>query len=82
MKNPDRKTAFLDKIAVSIPRLFAAIQDGNERSEYILGTRNIDDRQVRLVLMAEVVDPGGNPLATHSALSRSAPVEPTEKTEG
>jgi len=58
---------FLYQIADRIPRLFAALQEGNQRSEYVLGQRIIRGRQVRLVLMAEVVDPGHNPLATHSS---------------
>jgi len=58
---------FLYQIADRIPRLFAALQEGNQRSEYVLGKRIIRGRQVRLVLMAEVVDPGHNPLATHSS---------------
>jgi len=39
---------------------------GNQRSEHILGRRQINGRQVRLILIAEVVDAGANPLATHS----------------
>ena len=58
--------AFLENLAQRIPRLFAAIREGNVRSEYIIGVRRIDARQVRLKLVAEVVDSGANPLATHS----------------
>lgn len=61
--------AFLENLARRIPRLFAAIGDGNVRSEYIIGVRRIDTRQVRLKLVAEVVDSGANPLATHSSLA-------------
>jgi len=53
-----------------IPKLFEAIRLGNVKSEYVLGDRIIGGqqgkRQVRLKLVAEVVDPGANPLATHS----------------
>ncbi len=49
-----------------IPKLFEAIRLGNVKSECVLGDRIIGKRQVRLKLVAEVVDPGSNPLATHS----------------
>lgn len=67
MDSKQKKADFLANVGRIIPKLFQAITEGNERSEYILGTRTIRDRQVRLVLVAEVVDPGSNPLATHSA---------------
>ncbi len=51
-----------------IPKLFDAIRLGNVKSEYVLGDRIIGKRQVRLKLVAEVVDPGSNPLATHSQM--------------
>lgn len=57
---------FLASVAEKIPRLFAAIAEGNVRAEFILGQRFLKGRQVRLKLVAEVVDPGDNPLATHS----------------
>lgn len=58
--------AFLESIATRIPHLLEAIRLGNQRSEYILGRRQIRGRQVRLILVAEVVDAGANPLASHS----------------
>ena len=51
-----------------IPKLFDAIQLGNVKSECVLGDRIIGKRQVRLKLVAEVVDAGSNPLATHSQI--------------
>lgn len=60
------QSAFLQSIALKIPKLFAAIADRNVRAEYILGQRVIRGHQVRLKLVAEVVDPGENPLSTHS----------------
>jgi hypothetical protein len=56
---------FLERLAVRIPRLFEAIAQGNVKSEYIVGVRYIGARHVRLKLVAEVVDPGANPLSTH-----------------
>jgi len=66
---------FLSLIADRIPRLFAALQEGNQRSEFVLGNRIIAGRQVRLVLLAEVIDPGHNPLATHSSHVKTASVQ-------
>lgn len=60
-----QQQAFLEKLALRIPRLFDAIARGNVKSEYIIGVRRIGRRHVRLKLVAEVVDPGANPLATH-----------------
>ncbi len=62
-----RQQEFLDQLAARIPRLFAAIAQGNVKSEFIIGVRCIENREVRLKLVAEVVDPGQNPLATHSS---------------
>ncbi len=60
--------AFLEQIAQLIPKLFDAIKLGNVKSECILGVRVINSRHVRLKLVVEVVDPGANPLDTHSQL--------------
>jgi len=65
--DPQQQT-FLEHIGSLIPKLFAAIALGNVKSEYVLGDRIIGRRQVRLKLVAEVVDPGSNPLATHSQM--------------
>jgi len=61
---------FLEKLALRIPRLFDVIRQGNVKSEYIIGIRQIDNRHVRLKIVAEVVDPGINPLSSHG-MSRS-----------
>lgn len=58
---------FLRRVAASIPRLFAALEEGNVKSELILGLRRVRSRQARLKLVAELVDPGSNPLETHGA---------------
>lgn len=75
--------AFLEQLGERIPRLFEAIARGNVKSEFIVGVRTINSRQVRLKLVAEVVDPGSNPLATHGqarpqARPRSASAESPE----
>jgi len=62
----DDQQRFLEQLAGRIPRLFDAIRAGNIKSEYIVGVRRIGQRQVRLKLVAEVVDSGANPLRTHS----------------
>lgn len=56
---------FLQRVVAAIPRLFEALEEGNVKSEWILGLRRVRDRQARLKLVAELVDPGGNPLKTH-----------------
>jgi len=61
--NEDQRR-FLEQLAARIPRL----RLGNVKSEYIVGIRRIGSRQVRLKLVAEVVDPGANPLESHSQL--------------
>lgn len=62
-----RQQQFLQRVASQIPRLMKQIADGNERAELILGTRIVEGRQIRLLLVVEVVDPGANPLETHGA---------------
>lgn len=61
----DEQQAFLEQLALRIPRLFEAIRAGNIKSEYIIGVRRIGHRHVQLKMIAEVVDPGANPLQTH-----------------
>ncbi|MFK7994223.1 MAG: hypothetical protein AB8B87_08795 [Granulosicoccus sp.] len=65
----EEQQRFLEQLAQRIPRLFDAIRAGNIKSEYILGVRLIGQRQVRLKLVAEIVDPGVNPLRTHGTLT-------------
>jgi len=64
----EEQQRFLEQLAERIPRLFDAIREGNIKSEYIVGVRRIGERHVRLKLVAEVVDPGVNPLRTHGTL--------------
>jgi len=66
MNNEQR--VFLEKLAERIPRLFEVIRQGNIKSEYIVGIRRIGERHVRLKMVAEVVDPGANPLASHGTM--------------
>ena len=61
----DGQLHFLQRVAAAIPRLFAALEEGNVKSELILGLRRVRNRQARLKLVAELVDPGSNPLKTH-----------------
>ena len=65
----DEQQKFLEQLAKRIPRLFEAIRAGNIKSEYIVGVRRIGHRHVQLKLVAEVVDPGANPLKTHGMLA-------------
>lgn len=75
-----QQQAFLQHIGTLIPKLFDAIRLGNVKSECVLGDRIIGQRQVRLKLVAEVVDPGSNPLATHSQ-TRQNQVQPLKSAE-
>ena len=59
----------MEKLALCIPKLFEVIRQGNIKSEYIIGIRRIGQRNVRLKIVAEVVDAGANPLASHSTMS-------------
>lgn len=68
---------FLERLALRIPSLFDAIAQGNVKSEYIIGVRYIGARHVRLKLVAEVVDPGANPLATHGQMRSGTDTERT-----
>lgn len=74
----EEQQKFLEQLAARIPRLFDAIRAGNIKSEYIVGVRRIGQRHVRLKLVAEVVDPGANPLKTHGTL---VPVSVTVQAE-
>jgi hypothetical protein len=65
----NEQQAFLEKLSSRIPKLFEVIRQGNIKSEYIIGIRRIGQRQVRLKMVAEVVDAGANPLASHSTMS-------------
>jgi len=66
LTNSAKQQSFLESIAEKIPRLFAAIESGNSRAEFILGTRVLKGRRVRLSLVAQLIEPGGSPLSTHS----------------
>lgn len=78
----EKQQEFLEQLALRIPRLFEAIRQGNIKSEYIIGVRCIESRHVRLKIVAEVVDAGSNPLATHGMLrSEQSPPEPEQKNQ-
>jgi len=69
--SPQQQT-FLRRVAVAVPQLFNALQEGNVKSELILGLRRVRNRQARLKLVAELVDPGANPLQTHGVRNTQA----------
>ena len=64
---------WLSDVAGQIPRLFQAIKSGEEEATALLGERVIGGRTVRLTLMAEVVDPGADPLQSHASENVPAP---------
>jgi len=51
-----RQRLFFAGIAERIPKLFAAIEEGNFKSYFLLGVRTINGRRVQLSLRAEVID--------------------------
>ena len=61
----EQQQKFLEQIAACIPRLFEAIKAGNVKSEFYIGLKRIGNQQVQLKMVAEVLDPGDNPLKTH-----------------
>ena len=52
-----------------IPELFGAIEQGNIRADANLGERVINGKHVRLYFVAEVVDPGRDPLESHASVN-------------
>jgi len=62
-----QQRSFLRRVAAAIPRLFQNLEEGNVKSELILGLRRVRSRDARLKLVAELVDPGLNPLQSHGA---------------
>ena len=58
---------WLIEAASRIPSLFESLKQGSIRADTTLGVRVINGRYVRLSLLAEVVDPGANPLASHAS---------------
>ena len=63
----DAQYEFFEQLALRIPRLFEAISLGNIKSEYLIVWRRIGHRDVRLKLVAEVVDSRLNPSEFHGA---------------
>ncbi len=57
---------WLTEAASRIPALFEALEQGGSRADTALGVRTIRGKEVRLSLVVEVVDPGGNPLRSHA----------------
>ena len=71
----EEQQRFLEKLADLIPRLFATIEEGNVKSEYIVGVRRVGQRHVRMKLVVEVVDSGDNPLKTHGMQPPAMPTD-------
>lgn len=73
---------WLSDIASRIPALFQAIGSGETNATTLLGERVIGGRTVRLTLLAEVVDPGADPLRSHASVNFPAPdiVRPDDMT--
>ncbi len=76
--NP-RQWQWLSEAADRIPTLFEALERGGTRADTTLGERMIKGRRVRLSLLVEVVDPGGNPLARHASVNYPNTGKPPER---
>ena len=66
-------------VAKRIPRLIGKIEQGSIRADTTLGERVIDGKLVQLSFVAEVVDPGADPLASHASVnypSTHTPISP------
>lgn len=58
---------WLESVAAHIPGLFRGVESGSEKTTHVIGERIINGRTVRLSLVAQVVDPGTNPLNSHAS---------------
>lgn len=70
---------WLIEAANRIPELFSVLEQGNTRADSTLGERVINGRVVRLLLRAEVVDPGTNPLRNHASANYPNTAKPPER---
>lgn len=66
--NPKQWQWLLD-VANRIPGLIGKIEQDNVRADTRLGERVIHGKRVRLYFVAEVVDPGADPLASHASVN-------------
>lgn len=58
---------WLQSVGSRISGLFADIKAGQSLARHVMGERVINGRTVRLSLVAQVVDPGANPLRSHAS---------------
>ena len=65
----EKQLKWLLDAANRIPEMFDAIEQGNIRVDSTLGERVINGRQVQLYFVAEVVDAGPDPLASHASVN-------------
>lgn len=78
--NP-KQWQWLNRIAAVIPELFKPLDDlSTSRTETTLGIRLIDGKHVKLSLVAEVVDPGRDPLQSHASVNY--PMPDSERPDG
>ncbi len=67
---------WLKSHAERIPALFRGLEAGSTETSHVMGQRVIDGRTVRLSLVAQVVDPGTNPLRSHASANYPNTVNP------
>ena len=56
---------WLEVLANKIRELLDIVRAGNSGASYVIGTRRIDDRTVRLVISVEVLEDNVSPMSTH-----------------
>ena len=64
-----KQQQWLENLVSRIPSLFDSIAQGNQKSQYVIGERTVNGRQVKLYLVAEVVDAGPDPLENHASVN-------------
>ena len=65
--------------AERIPALFRGLESGSTETSHVMGQRVINGRTVRLSLVVQVVDPGGNPLRSHASVNYPNTAKPPER---
>ena len=73
----EKQRQWLLDAANRIPGMFDVIEQGQIRADTTLGERVIDGKLARLSFVAEVVDPGADPLASHASVNYPTTHTPT-----
>ncbi len=77
-----KQRQWLTEAAGRIPGLFETLKQGSARADTTLGIRVINGKHVRLSLLAEVLNPGTNPLSSHASVNYPNTARPPERPSG